>query len=75
LIDEEGIAIASVPPFQPAGINGTELDAPKTNRFSADRDASFSEQVFNVAVAQVEAIIEPDSITDDVGWESMALIW
>jgi hypothetical protein len=29
LIDEEGVAVASVFPFQSSGIQGTELDAPE----------------------------------------------
>jgi hypothetical protein len=33
-IDVEGIAKASVPPFQSAGINGSELDTPEADGFS-----------------------------------------
>jgi hypothetical protein len=36
----EGIAVASVLPLQSAGINGTELDAPETDRFPGDGDTS-----------------------------------
>ena len=32
LIDIEGIAIALVLSFQSAGVNGTEFDAPETDR-------------------------------------------
>ena len=43
LIDEEGVAVASVFPFQSSGIQSTELDAPEPNRFAADNDASFGQ--------------------------------
>jgi hypothetical protein len=49
-IDVESIAEAPVLSFQPAGINGTELDAPETDRFSRHSDASFSEQALNITM-------------------------
>jgi hypothetical protein len=73
-IDLKGIAIAPVLLLQSAGINGTEFDAPQANRFSADGDASFGEQVFYISVAEVEAIIEPHGIGNDIWRGSMALI-
>ena len=73
-IDVEGIAEAAVPPFQSACINGSELDTPEAYRFSGYSDASFGEQIFNIAMAEVETIVEPDSVADDVRWESVALV-
>ena len=49
-IDKEGVPEAPVLSFQPAGINGTELDAPETDRFSRHSDASFSEQALNITM-------------------------
>jgi len=43
-------------------------------RFPSNDDASFSEEVFNIPMAEIEAIGEPDCITDDVGRESMAFV-
>ncbi len=40
-IEEKGIAIAPVFSFQSACINGTELDAPEADRFTADSDTAF----------------------------------
>jgi len=74
-IDEESIAIASVLSFQAAGINGAKLNAPQTNRFATDCDASFSEKVFDISMAEIEAVLKPDSIGNDVGWESMAFVY
>ena len=50
-ITVEGIAKASMLSLQSAVINGSELDTPQTDRFPADRDASFCEEIFNIAVA------------------------
>ena len=72
-IDKEGIAVASMPPFQSTCINGFELNAPKTDRFSGYSDTPFGEQVFDIAMAEVESIVEPDCITDNVGRDAVAL--
>jgi len=48
--------------------------APQTNGFIADSDAPLSQQVFDVAVAQVESVVEPNGILDNFGWESVALV-
>ena len=73
-VDEEGIAEASVPAFQASSINGPELDTPEADRFPANSYASFSEQVFNVTVADIESEVEPDCLADDVGWEAVAFV-
>ena len=50
-IDIECIAIAAVLSLQSSGMERAELDASEADRFAADSNASFSEQIFNVAVA------------------------
>ena len=50
-IDEESVAVALVFLLQSACINSTELDTPKSDRFAADSDDSFSKQVFDIAMA------------------------
>ena len=74
LIDIERIAIALMPPFQAAAINGSEFYAPQPNCFAADRDASFSEKVFYIPVAQIEAIVQPDRVGNDLRWESVTFM-
>tara|TARA_R110001599_G_scaffold351965_1_gene585331 strand:+ start:20126 stop:20428 length:303 start_codon:yes stop_codon:yes gene_type:complete len=73
-ISEEGIAIASMPTFQSAGINGTEFDTPETNRFLGYGDASFSQEILNIAMTQIEAIVQPNCVTNYVGWKSVAFV-
>jgi hypothetical protein len=50
-IDVERVAIASVFSFQTTGINRSKLDTPEADRFTADGDSSFSEEVFYISVA------------------------
>ncbi len=57
-----------------AGINGTELDTPEAGRFPGNNDAPLGEEVFDIPMAQIESVVEPDCAADDVGWESVALI-
>jgi len=73
-VDVESVAVALVLSFQAAGINCSELDAPEADRFSGYSDTPFGEQVFDIAMAEIEPVVEPDGITDDVGWKSVALI-
>lgn len=73
-IDVKGIVVSPVRPLQAASLNSNELIAPQANSFSTDSDASFSKQVFNVPMAQVEAIVEPDAIGNDIWRKSVAFI-
>jgi hypothetical protein len=73
-IDEEGISIASMLSFQPASINSTKLDTPKADSFSGYGDAPPSQEVFSISVAKVEAPAEPDSVTNDIEWESVVFV-
>ena len=36
----------------------------------ADGDASFSQKIFDISVAEIEAIVEPDSVGDDI-WQGI----
>jgi hypothetical protein len=52
---------------------GAKLDAPESDRFTADCDAIFSEQIFDVSVAQIKTMVEPDGVADDIRRESVVL--
>lgn len=52
----------------------SELDTPETDRFATDGDAAFGQKVLYIPVAQVEAIVEPDRVGDDIGRESVTFI-
>jgi hypothetical protein len=67
---------ASVPGARPHNycINGAELDTPETDCLSADGDASFSEEIFDIPMAEIETTIEPDSVRNDIGRKSVTFI-
>jgi hypothetical protein len=52
---------------------GPELVAPEVDRLVGDEDAPSGQKILDVPVAQVEAVVEPDSVLDDVGRKSVAL--
>jgi hypothetical protein len=60
--------------LQSTCINSSELDAPKADCFSGYSDASFGQYIFDIAVTQVEPVVQPDCVGNDIGWESVALV-
>ena len=73
-VDVESVAVASVLAFQSTCINRSEFNTPEADRFPANSYASFSEQVLDIQVAQVKAIVQPDGVGNDIGWESVAFV-
>jgi hypothetical protein len=74
LVYVERVAVSSVRPLQSSRVYSSEFDTPKSDGLSADGDATLSQQIFDVTVAQIETIVEPDSITDDVRREPVTFI-
>ena len=68
LIDEEGVAVASVLSLQSSSVYSHEFYTPQANRLAADGDAPFSKKVFYITVAQIEAVVKPDRVRNDIGW-------
>ena len=56
------------------GVFRPELDAPQSDRFVRNRDASLSEQLFDVSKAHAESVVEPDGVADDFRWKSIAVV-
>ncbi|MGV0034629.1 MAG: hypothetical protein ACNYPE_06595 [Candidatus Azotimanducaceae bacterium WSBS_2022_MAG_OTU7] len=48
---------------------------PESDCFSADGGAQLSQQIFDISMAEVEARIKPDGVTDGIGWKSAALVF
>jgi hypothetical protein len=65
-VDVECVAIASMLSLQSACIYSTELIAPQADLFAANGDASFGKQVFNISVAEIELLVEPNGVADNV---------
>ena len=55
----EGISVARVLSLQTMGINGSEFDLPEADCFAPDDIASLSQLIFDLAVSQIEAVLEP----------------
>jgi hypothetical protein len=47
---------------------------PQADRFTADSYAAFSQEILDIAVTQIEAIVEPDCVADDIRRESLAFV-
>ena len=73
-IDEERIAVASMVTLEPLGAQRPAFDAPETDRLAADSNAALCQKIFSISVAQVEAVVEPDCVGNDVRWESVAFV-
>ena len=57
---------------EPPGVREAEGLAPVPNGFVRDGDAAVREEVFDIAEAQGEAVVEPDGVADDGGRKSVA---
>jgi hypothetical protein len=51
-----------------------ELPAPVAHGFIGKDDAAFCHQLFDIAVAQTKAEVQPDTMADNLRRESMALV-
>jgi hypothetical protein len=60
--------------FQTPGIRCTKFDTPEPYRFVTDGDTTLSEQIFDVAMAEIKSVEEPNGVTDDIGWESVSFV-
>ena len=74
LVDIERVAESPMLATQPLGKSRPELDAPKANRLVADGDTPLGQQIFDIPMAQIESMIQPDRIADDVGWKTVTLV-
>jgi hypothetical protein len=52
----------------------TEPVAPESHRLVGRLDPPLGEQIFDVAMAQIETSIEPDRVLNDLRGESVALV-
>jgi hypothetical protein len=68
------IATARATTAQFIDVGLTELQAPLAHGFVGEHDASLGHELFDVAKTEGEAKIEPDTMTDDLGWEAIAFV-
>src|SRR5262245_53054387 len=68
--------VASLRPSAPGPMRVIlpKLATPFADRFVGDMDTTFKQQLLHVAVAQGEAIVEPDPVTDDIAGKAVVLV-
>jgi len=69
------IARSRTPASQPIGIDLPKLPAPLAYGFVGQHDTACKYQLFNLSIAQAEAKVEPDTMTDNLRRKPMAPIW
>jgi hypothetical protein len=73
-IDVESVAVTAVLALQTTSINSSKLDAPEADRLPSDDDAPLCQKIFNIPMAEIKTVVEPNSIRNDIGWEPVAFI-
>ena len=68
------VAQASLPLLQDTSVLRTEPLTPLPNRLVGHGDAPLSEEIFGIAEAQSETMVQPDGMTDDLRRESVAVV-
>ena len=58
---------------KPPGVVEPERLTPRTHRFIRHRDTPFGEEIFDISEIQVEAMVEPNDVTDDLEWKAVSL--
>ena len=74
LVEMGGVSHPTAAAPQPPRVDRTEPLAPLPNHLVGDRHASLREEIFNIAEAEAEPMVEPDRVADDVGRESTSVI-
>ncbi len=54
--------------------NGPNFVAPQSNRLVTHVDAAHGEQVFDVAVTEIETMVEPNRMLNDRGRKSVSFV-
>ena len=60
--------------FESTCVPSAKLDTPESDGFVANNNAPFGKEVFDITIAQVESIVEPHRVTDNVGRKSVTLV-
>jgi hypothetical protein len=61
-------------PTELLGVGCAELPTPEADGLVADLDPALGEQLLDITLAQVEPVVEPDGVADDLGGEPMATV-
>jgi hypothetical protein len=73
-INKEGIAVTLVPAPKSPRILRAEFDTSQSDRLVVDPNTALGQKILDIAVAQIEAMIEPDNVLNDRWRKSVAII-
>ena len=62
LVQVPDVAQPALSTREPASVCLTEREAPQPDRFVGHRDAALGQEIFNIAKAHTEAVIQPDGV-------------
>ncbi len=74
VINKESIAVTLVPAPKSPSLLRAEFDTPPSDRLVADPNTALGHKILDIAVAQIEAMIEPDNVLNDRGRKSVAFV-
>src|SRR3954454_15888420 len=74
LVHVPRVARPRTPAPELIGIGLSECPAPLPDRFVGDDDATGAQQLFDVPVAEAEAVVQPDAMTHNFGWKTMVCV-
>jgi hypothetical protein len=73
-IEMPRVARPGTPAAQLVGISLPKRPAPRAHRVVRPQHAALGHELFDIAIAQAKAEVQPDTVADDLGREPMALI-
>jgi hypothetical protein len=56
------------------GVGWAKANASAPDRLIGNINSALCEQIFDIAIAQAESVVQPDSVADDVLGKTMAVI-
>lgn len=74
LVEVPGISLPAAPASQLPGVLQPKGLAPLTNRLVCHGDPTLGEQVLDVAKAEVEPVVQPHGVTDDLRREAVSSV-
>ena len=74
LIQMPLVARSGAPAAELIGIGLPELPAPMPDGFVGHDDPTREQELFDIAIAQAEAEVQPDAMADDLGWETVMFV-
>lgn len=74
LVHVPDVTETTLSPPQGAGIRGSKLRAPGSNRFVGHRDTTLSEKVLDIAKAESKPMVQPNGMADDLGRKAVSSI-